>query len=417
MTSRRSLSSASQAISPHVFLFVLYNLTYFTPLFLVYLFGYTQGGAGEAASGSSATMTKIALLYAIGVTAFVLGAQARHILRSLLGGVKEHHSVLKRVNLDLSGKLGITFVVVSFLISKIVIIPLGVYSQGNYFEGSIPGSAWAITIICSDLMVFIAAAALFSRSRHNVRLFALLSVLNGVCLLHGTRMFFISGILTAVMYAYVTGRLNLKRVIWLAPLSMICVLLLTYGIFLRRSNLSSQQELSTASALSPLVYESVFSQISLMNTLTRPDVWTKAGNVPHFFLDVVLFNMPRALVDKDEYLLLSRPNYRDLSPLGGFSGYADGLIYFGIFFPAFYFVVGWIGSFLYNKSVEHPFWTVLYVYYTADFLFRIMRDGYFIPIKLLLNTVEIALLFLLCREILRWAAGARNHPESGIEST
>ncbi len=230
-------------------------------------------------------------------------------------------------------------------------------------------------------------------------------------------MFFISGILTAVLYAYVTGRLNLKRVIWLAPLSLICVLLLTYGIFLRRSNLSSQQELSTASALSPLVYESVFSQISLMNTLTRPDVWTREGNVPHFFLDVVLFNMPRALVDKDEYLLLSRPNYRDLSPLGGFSGYADGLIYFGIFFPAFYFVVGWIGSFLYNKSAGHPFWTVLYVYYTADFLFRIMRDGYFIPIKLLLNTVEIALLFLLCREILRWAAGARNYPESGMSST
>ncbi len=135
MTSRRSLSSACQVISPHVFLFVLYNLTYFTPLFLVYLFGYTQGGAGEAASGSSATMTKIALLYAIGVTAFVLGAQARHILRALLGGSKAHHSVLKRVNLDLSGKLGIIFVVVSFLISKVVIIPLGVYSQGNYFRG------------------------------------------------------------------------------------------------------------------------------------------------------------------------------------------------------------------------------------------------------------------------------------------
>ena len=135
MTSRRNLSSASQVISPHVFLFLLYNVTYFTPLFLVYLFGYTPGGAGEAASGSLATMATIALLYAIGVTAFVLGAQSRQILRSLLGGCKEHHSVLKRVSLDLSVKLGVTILVIAFLISKIAIIPLGLYSQGNYFEG------------------------------------------------------------------------------------------------------------------------------------------------------------------------------------------------------------------------------------------------------------------------------------------
>jgi len=32
---------------------------------------------------------------------------------------------------------------------------------------------------------------------------------------------------------------------------------------------------------------------------------------------------------------------------------------------------------------------MIYVYFVCDFLFRIMRDGYLIPIKMIINTIVI----------------------------
>ena len=38
---------------------------------------------------------------------------------------------------------------------------------------------------------------------------------------------------------------------------------------------------------------------------------------------------------------------------------------------------------------------MIYVYFVCDFLFRIMRDGYIIPIKMMVNTIVILALVQL----------------------
>ena len=119
-----------------------------------------------------------------------------------------------------------------------------------------------------------------------------------------------------------------------------------------------------------------------------PACWS--GSPLHFFLDALYFSTPRFLLPgKDE--LLFTDQFTDLSPLGAFSGYAQGLIYFGIFFPFFYFALGMISGWLQRRARHSQFWSVIYVYFICDFLFRIMRDGYAIPIKMVLNTLVIML--------------------------
>jgi hypothetical protein len=81
--------------------------------------------------------------------------------------------------------------------------------------------------------------------------------------------------------------------------------------------------------------------------------------------------------------------FSDLSPLGAFSGYAQGLIYFGVFFPMFYVILGYIASWLQRRASDSELWSVIYVYFVCDFLFRIMRDGYVIPIKMLVDALVI----------------------------
>jgi hypothetical protein len=95
------------------------------------------------------------------------------------------------------------------------------------------------------------------------------------------------------------------------------------------------------------------------------------------------------LPGKDQLLFTNQ--FVDLSPLGAFSGYAQGLIYFGIFFPFLYLVLGIIAGWLQRRASHSQFWSAIYVYFICDFLFRIMRDGYVMPVKMLLDALVIML--------------------------
>ena len=87
--------------------------------------------------------------------------------------------------------------------------------------------------------------------------------------------------------------------------------------------------------------------------------------------------------------MLFTDKFSDLSPLGAFSGYAQGLLYFGVCFPLFYFTLGGIASWLFRRARYSSFWSVIYVYFACDFLFRVMRDGYVIPVKMLIDALII----------------------------
>jgi hypothetical protein len=116
-------------------------------------------------------------------------------------------------------------------------------------------------------------------------------------------------------------------------------------------------------------------------------------------VDIFYFVAPRVLLPgKDQLLYLDR--FGDLSPLGGFSGYAQGLLYFGFAFPFFYFILGTGGAWLFRRARDSSFWSVIYVYFVCDFLFRVMRDGYVIPVKMLVDVLAILALVVISEHVL-----------------
>lgn len=386
------------SLQPHILFFGIYNAIYYVPLLLAFVWGYGEGGVDTFTGFSQQKMIEITYIYMTGLLAFILGANLTSALQVIAPKTSITYEYKPWLKIELSDKLAVFFIVACFLASKIAIIPLGVYRVYAFDSGQMSGGLWSFSTFCSEALLFIAILVLFSNHKRRFLVFSFLSLVNCINLLHGTRIFFISTVLAATIYAYIRGHLPIRRVLIVGPIAFVFLLGITYSIFLARSSISAGGSLTAAKLLSPLVYESVFSQISLVGTLNNSGIWNATGSGIHFGMDALLNAMPRFLVpDKESMLYIDSFNH--LSPLGGFSGYAQGLIYFGLFFPVFYFLIGFFASFLYRKAKSNGWWLIIYIYFTADFLFRINRDGYLIPIKGLINCIQIVFILIIWRKL------------------
>jgi hypothetical protein len=396
-------SFAKLPLSPHVLFFLGYNALYLVPLLLVFFLGYEQSGVEDILGISSATMRGICLTYLAGMAAFVVGAYLPAFFSWSIKGRSRPARQTCWLQIGVAEKIAILILCTIFVASKVSLVPLGVYQAYAFDTGSMIGGRWTFSMFCSEAMVLAGIVVLFTTERHRLRNFCIVSALNGINLLHGTRIFFISTVMVLVLYGYVRGRVTLKRVMFYGPVVFVLVLLLAYMVFLSRSHVSTTGAFSPSALVSPIVYESVFSQMSLIGVLGPTPVWDTFGHPLRFVQDIFLFTLPRPLLpDKESLLYIGRFDY--LSPLGAFNGYAQGLIYFGFLFPFFYFLMGLTGSYLYRKSQQSPWWFALYIFYAADFLLHIMRDGYLIPLKMLINTAECILILIVWRNLVNACA-------------
>jgi hypothetical protein len=380
-------------LAPHLLFFLIYNALYLTPLILVYLWGFAEGGTEELAGVSSSVMLRVASVYAAGTLAFFAGSSTHGFLRWAMVGGKRERWQPQQPQIGMSETLAVLAAVAIFIVSKIALIPLGVYH--TYTVEMMTGGPWSFSAFCSETMVLMQVLVLFSHLRHRVSLFLGLSVINAINLLHGTRVFFIISAMTAVYYFYIQGKLKLKRVLLLGPPAFVAILFATYAVYLSRMS-SYATSINAAELVSPLIYESVFSQLSIIGVVSHTNLWVITGRIGEFLQDVVLFTTPRIIIpDKDSLLFIQRFDY--LSPKGAFNGYATAVLYFGIFFPLFYYIIGVIADWLRRWSQRNAWVFVLYVYLSTDFLLHIMRDGLLIPIKMLINAVQILILLALAR--------------------
>jgi hypothetical protein len=385
-------------LQPHLLFFWAYNFIYLLPLAGIYLYGYVDTGAIGQIGLDSQSIRAIWLVYAEGLTAFSLGSFFVSLVLSHLhtfnvaGGYRIP-------DIGITEKLGILLIAAVFITAKAALVPLGVYHQYAFTDIEFKNSIWSFSMVCSEFVLLAATLLLFSSSRRSLLGFVILSLLNCVNLLHGTRIFFVVNLLVLVMYAYMRGLLSLRRVIIFGPPAFAAVLLLAYAVFLSRSGVTTDA-LTVSNTASPLVYESLFSQISLRNVVNSSEIVNSTGSFPNFVSDVALGVMPRVIVpDKDSLQYLERFAY--MSPFGAFNGYAAGLIYFGVYWPIFYLVLGGAASWLHAKARTNAYWLILYVYFTGDVLFRFMRDGYTIPIKILVNIIELLAILLMVRSLMR----------------
>ncbi len=372
-------------LAPHSFLFLFFSLLYFLPVCAVLLFNYSEGGTGKAADLDSAVLWRIAAVYSLGLLAFLLGSS---VMRKGNVFSKGRRTYLGSLQLFIPTKrFGILCAVAGtiLLLSKVLLIPLGVYSEYAFVTDSMTGGIWSFSMFCSEALLFLSIVVLFSTAKRNVSWFFILTAINVTNLLHGTRIFTMIACIVFCFFQYLRGKLSLRVGIAL----FVATLGLGYFIFVSRSHIELDDEtLSITRLVSPLMYEGVFSQLSLIGTIRHPEAWSIWGSFWAFAHDVICFITPRFLLpEKDKLLIVDQ--FSDLSPLGAASGYAQGLIYFGFFFPFFYLALGCFGSWLSRRATASRFWSMMYVYFVCDFLFRIMRDGYLIPIKMIVNTIVI----------------------------
>ncbi len=379
----------TKRLAPHCLFFLFFNLVYFLPLLGVVLFNYEEG-TSIAADLDREVMAKITWIYLLGIVAFVCGSGLNTFLGRMTNRKTEPRGALQLFRLSPSFWVLCSVTIAVFALSKVLLRPLGVYSEYAFDTGSMTGGIWSFSMFCSESLLFLSIVVLFSNARHNVLWFLILTGINGINLLHGTRIFFMVAAIAFCFNLYVRGKLTFR----LGILAFCSTLVLGYLVFLSRSHVEvDDQTFSPTRVISPVVAESVLSQLSLIGTIKHPEIWSFWGSPPDFFLDALYFVTPRFLLSgKDELLFINR--FGDLSPLGGFSGYAEGLIYFGVFFPLFYFIVGIMVDWLVRHARHSQFWSAIYVYFVCDFLFHIMR-GYAMSIKMLINGLVILVFIIL----------------------
>ncbi len=384
-------------VSPHSLAFLGLNCLYFIPVLIVFFFNYSEGGTITLADLDTNTVKKTALTYLAGVLAFLLGSvTGSKVARFRLAGAQAR--ILRLFEIRLSFWIACGAIIAGLLISKVLLIPEGVYSEYAFDTQNMTSGMWNFSMFCSESLLLLSIVILFSTHRHNVRWFLALSAINAVNLLHGTRVFFMIAGLTCCFYAFVRRKLNWR----VALVLMLIAASIGYLVFLSRSNAALDAEtFSPAKLISPLMYESIFSQLSLFEAVRSPHLWNAFGAPQSLLSDTFYFLVPRILLpDKDQMLFIDR--FSDLSPLGAFSGYAQGFIYLGFLFPAFYFVLGRVASWLLRRAESSPFWCVAYTYFVCDSLFRIMRDGYIIPIKMMMNGLAILAIVVLLDRAMRF---------------
>jgi hypothetical protein len=383
----RFLPLPNGRLSLHSGLFLIFNLAYFVPLFGVMLFSYSQGGVSKAADLDADVMRRISLVYVLGIGAFLLGSRLGPVL-SLDNNKDNAKADLRMIDLTPRFKTLCVITVVLFVLSKWSLIQRGVYSDYAFDADSMEGGIWTFSMFCSELLLLLSIVVLFSSARRSIWWFLTFTAINGINLLHGTRIFFLISSIVLCVFLYVRGKFKLRYAI----VGLVGMLLIGYAIFLLRSHMEvdEDQTLSAAGLVSPAVFESVFSQLSLIGTIRHPEAWNLSGSPYYFFRDSLYFITPRFLLPgKDQLLYVDQ--FTDLSPLGAFSGYAQGIIYFGVFFPIFYLIVGYTANWLQRRAKYSQLCSAIYLYFACDFLFRIMRDGYVIPIKMLVNAFVVML--------------------------
>jgi len=194
-------------LSPHAMVFLALNCLYFLPILGVYFFNYSEGGTITLADLDTRTLMRTTAVYLAGITAFLMGSKtARKTSRYRTHDVNVR--ILQRFELHGSFWVMCCVLGAGLVISKILLIPEGVYSEYAFDTQNMTSGMWNFSMFCSESLLLLSIAVLFSTHKHNVRWFLVLSGINGLNLLHGTRVFFMIAGLCLWFYAFVRGKLN-----------------------------------------------------------------------------------------------------------------------------------------------------------------------------------------------------------------
>lgn len=375
---------------PHTILFLLYNLVYILPVGYVHLWGFSQGGVEQIFNSDPSVLSSMMLFYATALFFYIAGS-------AIFGYGIRSRKIEWQVDFKLPGMIKLLFAIVllALVLSKILLYPEGVYSSYAFDSGGMSSRVWNVSMGLSELGILIFTFCLVTKNTRFALVTFLIVSLN---LLHGTRIFTLIMLLMSVFYImFINKRISkLKLLVYLCIFfSLIIVAFLI--IFIIRSNVSISA-INLDLLVSPVVYESLFNQISFIRMLDL----LHQGMVPFapqmMFSDAAIFTLPSFSVD-DKAALMYINNFGELSPLGGLSGYASAIIYFSNYYFIWYFLLGITSSLLVRatSTLNFPILSrVVYIYFVCDTLFRFNRDPWFIVIKMFINNlIFLAFIFVI----------------------
>jgi hypothetical protein len=395
---------------PHSVLFALVNMAYCLPVLAAYVFGFAEGGVEATLDIGPSEMVRFAVVYLAAVLSFHGGAWFIWKFPVTYRPDRARTGYARSEGSPWIKRLVVVFCA-ALVVTKVLLIPEGVY-QGYVFDAELAvGSLWTTSMFLSESLVILLLAVLIQERRVTSPWFLIGFACLSLNLLHGTRIFTTAVTLEVVVYFWITRKLT-PRLLACGVMGLAAAMLVLFATFSLRTDYQYSADASGAAvALSPIVYESVFSQMSLIGYLKSytPDV---IGQPFGFLVDAVSFTVPRFLNPNKDVGTVLEP-YFFLNPLGAFSGHAAGLIYFGFSLPVFYFVLGGFGSWLQFVARRSPAFFVIYLYFTTDILFRLMRDGYVLPFKYFVDGCAIIVLACWVLPNLRFGAARLTRKRSG----
>ena len=367
----------------HLEIGALLFISYCLPLIIAKIFAADVKGVNQVLE--SVNSIQVIALYVISFTAF-------HIPSLLLTRGLSWESTDPKISSS-------TLIVVNALLAAVFIFSkIYVYkyiaTEGYGFDtGAISDPVWTFSMFLSEVVFLISimwlALGKFKYFWSNI-------ILLQLNLLHGTRIYLM--ITAIIVFSILIRKLTGPKIIAVSILSLILFVGVSYLIFLiRHDAFESEFSLDIQWILSPVLIESIFSQWSLINVLSNNFYFSKT-EITSFIFDPAIFSLPRALFSNKESMMLAMDP--DLSPLGALNGIAASIIYFGFFFPIYWIIWG-IFSAILLRAARISYWArVVYLIFSFNLLLRLMRDGYVMPVKILLNdAIILAILYTLFKFI------------------
>lgn len=382
---------------PHVALFSIYSVIYMLPVVYVYLFGFSEGGLSSLQLTDD-KLSSMVIFYFVSMIGFYFGSWL------FCFGMKKQHQCFSVLKFKINSVFGLilSILIVLYLCVKLLLYKEGVYDSYAFDSGAMGSKVWTVSMALSELLVMFYVFTLFSS---NVKMAFFLFLLIAMNLLHGTRIFTSICVLCLFFYYVFYLCKYTKLQVLIGGFSAFIILLFGfYYVFASRSGIQVDiAEINFEMLFSPIIYESIFNQISFMKMLD----FLNSGEVPFaphmLFSDAVIFILPN-MFSESKFSFMYELKFGQLSPLGGLSGYASSIIYFSNFYFLWYFLLGGISSLLFRWSRSNTFPVLsrtIYVYFVCDSLFRFQRDPFYIVIKMLVNNlmalVALFLLMNLCR--------------------
>ncbi len=367
----------------HLEIGALLFLSYCLPLIIAKIFAADVKGVNQVLE--SVNSIQIIFLYAISFLSFY-GPSL------LLNRSPDWESVDPRIH---SGTLIIVnaLLAVIFIFSKIYVYK-NVATEGYGFDtGAISDPIWTFSMFLSEVVVLISVMWL---ALGEIKYFWSNIILLQLNLLHGTRIYLMIAAILA--FSIIIRKLPNLKIIAVSSFSFILFVAVSYLIFLiRHDSFESDFSLDIQWFFSPVLIESIFSQWSLINVLSS-DIYFLKTEISSFLLDPIIFSLPRALFSNKESLMLAMDP--DLSPLGALNGIAAAIIYFGYFFPIYWIFWGVVSAIL-LRAASTSYWArVIYLLFSFNLILRLMRDGYVMPVKIMINDIFIiAILYALFKFI------------------